>query len=57
MNEQEIAKIAQQILIGLDSIHQKGIVHRDIKPQNILIKGDKPLLADFGVSSILENPD
>ena len=33
----EIISITEQILLALDHAHQKGIVHRDIKPQNIML--------------------
>lgn len=38
------------ILSGLEYLHNKNIVHRDIKPANILLQGDTPRLADFGLS-------
>lgn len=38
---------------GLRSLHQIGVLHRDIKPQNILLRNGKPCLADFGVSKVL----
>jgi tetratricopeptide (TPR) repeat protein len=34
--------------------HQQGIIHRDIKPANILMRGDWPLLADFGLARMME---
>lgn len=39
-----------RILDGMAHIHQQKIVHRDIKPQNILVDGDgRPVIADFGI--------
>jgi serine/threonine protein kinase len=42
------------ILNGLEYLHSKNIIHRDIKPANILMHGDTPRLADFGISRALE---
>ncbi|MDR3676051.1 MAG: TonB family protein [Acidobacteriota bacterium] len=43
-------KLAEQICLGLDHAHKNGIVHRDIKPGNILVKNDgTPKIVDFGI--------
>ncbi len=49
----EIMSITEQILRALDHAHQKGIVHRDIKPQNIMmLKSGVIKVADFGIAKL-----
>ncbi len=44
--------IALQILAALRVAHQQGVIHRDVKPQNILVQPDgKIKVADFGIAS------
>ncbi len=38
---------------GLLYLHSKGICHRDIKPQNLLVKENKLVIADLGAAKIL----
>jgi serine/threonine protein kinase len=51
-----IARIAADVLRGLEGAHAKGIIHRDIKPANILITADGiAKIADFGIARPLES--
>lgn len=50
--------LLEQIAPGLDEAHSKGVIHRDLKPGNILFDSrGKPSIADFGVAKIVKtNP-
>ena len=54
---QKVARgISREIAMGLGYVHQRGIIHRDVKPQNILVRHDadqgvlRAVLADFGLA-------
>jgi len=59
IDHETAAKIAVGIIDGLQYVHSRKVVHRDIKPQNILMCGPEddmiPKIADFGVSKVIQN--
>jgi len=56
INKAEIWNIFYQCMLGLNYLHLKGVIHRDIKPQNIFMTKNKVIkIGDFGVSAKFKN--
>src|SRR5947209_419645 len=48
-------EMMMSILAGLEHLHERKIIHRDIKPDNILLQRETPRLADFGIARLLKS--
>src|SRR5438477_11999712 len=55
LDDQRIPDLLDQIAAGLDYAHARGVIHRDIKPGNVLITEEgRAVLTDFGLAWLLE---
>jgi len=57
LTEADVINIAQQVCNGLKEAHELGVMHRDMKPQNIMIdKNGRVKIMDFGLARSMEAP-
>lgn len=52
MPHEQAIEIIKQLAGAVDYAHQQGIIHRDIKPTNIIMVGERAVLSDFGLARI-----
>jgi outer membrane protein assembly factor BamB len=52
--EEAVWKLAAGLAEGLQAVHASGLVHRDLKPGNVLLAADGPRVIDFGIARVLE---
>lgn len=54
---EEKAHVDAQLRPCLAAIHERGLLHRDIKPNNIIVGNGRPTFIDFGLSAVIGEPD
>ncbi|MEV6863782.1 protein kinase [Streptosporangium subroseum] len=53
LSEREIARVGREVLAGLAAVHDAQVLHRDVKPANIVVDpDDRVFLVDFGIARI-----
>ena len=60
MAEHIVQEVTRQILEGIAYVHSKGISHRDIKPDNILLASEDPIqvkISDFGLAKMVRDEE
>ncbi len=54
LQESRLIALAHGLAAALAIIHAAGVVHRDVKPANVLLGEDGPVLIDFGIAQVLD---
>ena len=58
MAPEEALKIFRELMFALGDIHEQGILHRDLKPQNLMFRADGSLaIVDFGIAKHIDSID
>ncbi len=52
----DLTYLATGLVEAVSAVHAVGVLHRDIKPSNVLLEGRAPVLIDFGLARLAEDP-
>ncbi|GAA3592663.1 hypothetical protein GCM10022419_089460 [Nonomuraea rosea] len=50
----EVVRLAQGLCQALVDVHAAGVIHRDLKPTNVMLVGGEPLVIDFGIAHVVD---
>lgn len=54
LSREGLVNLGRGLLSALDAIHAVGVVHRDLKPGNVLLEGHRPVVIDFGIAQLAD---
>ncbi|PYG01096.1 Serine/threonine protein kinase [Georgenia satyanarayanai] len=55
LDAEELGGLAHGLAAGLRSIHAAGVTHRDLKPGNVMLAPDGPVIIDFGIAQVADD--
>jgi predicted Ser/Thr protein kinase len=51
----QLARVASGLALALAAVHSAGVVHRDLKPGNVMLAGGEPVVIDFGIAQVADS--
>ncbi|WP_413451467.1 protein kinase [Georgenia phoenicis] len=55
LEAEDLAALAHGLAAGLRAIHAAGVTHRDLKPGNVMLAADGPVIIDFGIAQVADD--